>query len=293
MLFFCLTLTTIVIVIFLFFYCIHLMLTEKRKKYKIFIPIIALLISGIDLIISIYGYTDFSDIAKLERGKTTHINSIIHANPDFPFTIRYNFDGQYPDKNGFLYTSDGITVHKEDSQDNIFTIYYQIGISDGFYFPKIYIQEYQVKPGIELYPNRLDEPPEEKWIENDQKLVFSKLTINNKNGSSDIIDGNINTKLDFEHSILNHQTIVFSQSNKNHFSKIYIYQKGISSMDISIDDKHKYFCQFDQEDTKTSGLFEIYFLENISVNSNITFELYSSYDNYSISDIWFDYYITQ
>ena len=71
------------------------------------------------------------------------------------------------------------------------------------------------------------------------------------------------------------------------------FQKGISRIDISVDDQFDYFCEFDTTDIKTSSLFEIDFSENVNVNSNIKFKIYSSQNDYSISDIWFDYCIMQ
>ena len=126
-----------------------------------------------------------------------------------------------------------------------------------------------------------------------EKLIFSKLTVDNKKGSSDLLDGDVNTKQEFQHSVIKYHTIVFSESNKKDCSKIYLFQKGISRIDISVDDQFDYFCEFDTTDIKTSSLFEIDFSENVNVNSNIKFKIYSSQNDYSISDIWFDYCIMQ
>ena len=284
---------TIGIMIISLLYCIFLALGGKKKNAKMLLPIFAFIIGLIESSISIYSSMDFSDIAQFDFSKTTSVNSIIHAYPTSPFTIRYTLDGTLPSKNGLLYTQNGITVRKEDTQDDSFVIYYQIGINDSFYFSKVYTQEYQVGSMIKLYSKKLSSPPEEKWVDIDEKLVFSKLTVDNKKGSFDLIDGNVNTKQKFQHSIIKYHTIVFSESNKKDFSKIYLFQKGISRIDISVDDQFDYFCEFDAPDIKTSGLFEINFSENVSVNSNIKFKIYSSQNDYSISDIWFDYYITQ
>ncbi len=288
-----LLLTAIILMIGSLFYSVIIALTGNKKKFKMSFHIISLLISTISVVIPTYSSMDFSDLVNFDLVKTVSVNSIISAYPDSPFTVRYTLDGTPPSKNSRLYTDDGITVRKEDIEENVFTIYYQIGIGDLFYFPKVYTREYKVNSAIELYPQKLSTPPKEELVDIDKRLVFGKLTIDDKKGSTDIIDGDISTKQEFKPSINYRHTITFSESNKKDFSRIYLYQNGINKIDITIDNKHEYFCKFNYSDDKKSGLFEVDFIDNIPVNSNITFNIYSSQDHYSISDIWFDYYITQ
>lgn len=273
-------------------YCIVLAFKNKRKKLKMTVPIVTLLFGIISFVIPIYNSMDFSDAIRFDSNKTVSLNSNIYAYPDYPLTIRYTLDGTAPSKNSRLYTDEGIKVKKEDIQDDSLIIYYQIGIGESFYFSKVYTQEYKVSTAIELHPKSLSKPPEEKLAAIDERLVFYQLTIDGQKGSTEIIDGDILTKQEFQPSLTRYHTITFSKPNKNDFSKIYLYQQGITKLDIIIDDKYNYFCKFDS-DSEKSHLFEIDFMENIPVQSSIKFEVYSSQNDYSISDIWFDYYFTQ
>ena len=291
---FFLLMTAIILMIASLLYSIIIAITGNKKKSKISLRIISQIVTIISVIIPTYSSMDFSEMVTFDFNKNVYINTIISANAESPFTIKYTLDGTHPAKKGQIYNGEGITVKEEYTEDNTFTIYYQIGIKNLFYFSKVYTKEYNVNPAIELHPERIYNPRQQELPDIDSRLIFDKLTIDDKNGSfDDVIDGDISTKHDFKRSINNHHTIIFSESNKKDFSKIYLYQDSISRIDMTIDNKKFYCCKFDYSGyKKTYGLFEIDFVDSIPVNSSIKFDIYSDKDNYSVSDIWFDYYIT-
>lgn len=290
MLVFILRIVVLIILFSCLIYCIVFWIKKDQEKFNISIPAMTLLVAIISSITSTFFYTDFSDLAPFYSSDDVYINSIIYAYPEPFFTIRYTLDGSSPAKNGVLYDN-GIIVSKENVINNKLTISYQIGLGDMFYFSKIYNQKYTVSDAVQLSPKSVSEYKTKNG--NDQNvIVFGKCIIDDlKNGDS-IIDGNEDTTEKFDKSINHTHIIKYSKPNNIPFSKLYIRQQGITQMKINIDNKYPYFCNFDNiDDAESNTLFEVDFNEKIPIQSFIKIEVSSSKSNYSVSDIWFDYYL--
>ena len=171
------------------------------------------------------------------------------------------------------------------------TISYQIGMGDIFYFSKIYNQKYTVSDAVQLYPKSVSEYKTKNG--NDQNvIVFGKCIIDDLKNGDRIIDGNEDTIEKFDTSLNHTHIIKYAKPNHIPFTKLYIRQRGITQMKINIDNKYSYFCEFENvADVENCNLFEVDFNEKISIRSFIRIEVSSSKSDYSVSDIWFDYYL--
>ena len=237
---------------------------------------------------------DYSNIVTFENTKYVFINSIVHAHCEPLFTIRYTLDGSHPSENGILYTEDGINVQKENVEEDCFTVTYQIGIGELYYFPKTYVKEYKVAPRIKLYPELKSNYPIKIASEdtNNEMIIFHKVSVDGNDINKKIVDGDINTKQAFDPSKISFHTIEFSEPNSISFSKMYLSQSGIDQINITVDDTHRYICDFDSvANINGCNTYEIDFTEKVSIKSNLKIEVSSSNNHYSVNDIWFDYYL--